>query len=121
MTREGTDHKAPDLLSHNTNSRAFQTTKTGGYVPPCLDQTLAGDNWDNLHLLYPVPLFDPSDPRVAATDTKVRASFEEGILPYVLTNALSERNGEYTFEETPRLHYWHTRQSGHRPEQPVTS
>ncbi len=87
---------------------ALQTAKTGGYVPPSLDHTLAGNDWDNLHLLYPAPLFDPSDPRVAATDKKARASFKEGILPYVLPNALSEHNGQYTFDETPRLHYWHT-------------
>jgi hypothetical protein len=87
---------------------ALQTAKTGGYVPPSLDHTLAGNDWDNLHLLYPAPLFDPLDPRVAATDRKARASFKEGILPYVLPNALSERDGQYTFDETPRLHYWHT-------------
>jgi Glycosyl-hydrolase family 116, catalytic region len=87
---------------------ALQTAKTGGYVPPSLDHTLAGNDWDNLHLLYPAPLFDPSDPRVAATDKKVRASFKEGILPYILPNALSEHDGKYTFDEAPRLHYWHT-------------
>jgi hypothetical protein len=86
---------------------ALQTAKTGGYVPPSLDHTLEGNDWDNLHLLYPAPLFDPSDPRVAATDKKVRASFKEGILPYVLPYALSEHDGKYTFDEAPRLHYWH--------------
>lgn len=86
---------------------ALQTAKTGGYVPPALDHTLAGNDWDNLHLLYPAPLFDPSDPRVAATDKKVRASFKEGILPYVLPHALSELDGKYSFDEAPRLHYWH--------------
>jgi hypothetical protein len=86
---------------------ALQTAQTGGYVPPSLDHTLGGNDWDNLHLLYPAPLFDPSDPRVAATDKKVRASFKEGILPYVLPYALSEHDGKYTFDEAPRLHYWH--------------
>jgi Glycosyl-hydrolase family 116, catalytic region len=86
---------------------ALQTAQTGGYVPPSLDHTLGGNDWDNLHLLYPAPLFDSSDPRVAATDKKVRASFKEGILPYVLPYALSERDGKYTFDEAPRLHYWH--------------
>lgn len=87
---------------------ALQTEKTGGYVPLSLDHTLGGNDWDNLHLLYPTPLFDPSDPRVLATDTKVRASFKEGILPYVLPNALSVHGGEYTFDNTARLHYSHT-------------
>jgi len=87
---------------------AVQTAKTGGYVPPSLDNGIVGNDWDNLHLLYPVPLYDPSDPRVAATDTRVRATFKEGILPYVYPLALSEENGKYTFDETPRLHYWHT-------------
>jgi hypothetical protein len=86
---------------------ALQTAQTGGYVPPSLDHTLGGNDWDNLHLLYPAPLFEPSDPRVAATDKKVRASFKEGILPYVLPYALSEHDGKYAFDEAPRLHYWH--------------
>jgi hypothetical protein len=85
-----------------------QTAKTGGYIPPALDHTLLGNDWDNLHLLYPIPLFEPSDPKVAATDSKVRSTFKEGILPYVLPNALSDVGGTYTFEEAPRLHYWHT-------------
>jgi hypothetical protein len=85
-----------------------QTAKTGGYVPPSLDHTLNGNDWDNLHLLYPMPLFDLSDPKVAATDKRVRATFKEGILPYVLPYALSEENGKYKFDELARLHYWHT-------------
>jgi hypothetical protein len=86
----------------------MQTAKTGGYVPPTLDKGVAGSDWDNLHLLYPMPLYEPSDPRVAATDARARASFKEGILPYIYPLALSESNGKYTFDETPRLHYWHT-------------
>jgi hypothetical protein len=87
---------------------AAQVAKTGGYVPPTLDKTIAGNDWDNLHLLYPVPLYEPWDPKVAATDKRARESFKEGILPYIYPLALSEKDGKYTFDETPRLHYWHT-------------
>ena len=32
---------------------SIQTAKTGGYIPPALDLTLQGNNWDNLLTLYP--------------------------------------------------------------------
>ena len=85
-----------------------QTAKTGGYVPPALDRTLKGNDWDNLHLLYPEPLFAPSDPRVAATIEKVRAAYREGLLAYIWPVATGFRNGGYEFNESPGLHYWHS-------------
>jgi len=87
---------------------AAQTAKTGGYIPPCLDHTLKGNDWDNLHTLYPEPLFGPFDPRVTATIQKSRATYQEGILPYVWPRALDERDGSYVFSTAAQLHYWHT-------------
>jgi hypothetical protein len=85
-----------------------QTAKTGGYIPPCLDQTLKGNDWDNLHTLYPEPIFDAFDHRVTATIQKTRETYQEGILPYVWPRAIGESNGTYIFSTAPELHYWHT-------------
>ena len=41
-----------------------QTKKTGGYIPPAMDVTTGGNDWDNLQLLHPVPLYDSFDPRI---------------------------------------------------------
>lgn len=87
---------------------AVQTAKTGGYIPPCLDRTLKGNDWDNLHTLYPEPLFDPFDSRVTATIQKSRATYQEGILPYIWPRAIGEKNGDYVFSTATQLHYWHT-------------
>lgn len=87
---------------------AIQTAKTGGYISPCLDHTLKGNDWDNLHTLYPEPLFGPFDPRVTATIQKSRTTYQEGILPYILPQAIGQKNGSYIFSTATRLHYWHT-------------
>jgi hypothetical protein len=87
---------------------ASQTAQTGGSIPPALDRTLQGNAWDNLHLLYPEPLFDPFDPRVTATIQETRATYLEGILPYVWPRAVGEDEGKITFNKAPGLMYWHT-------------
>jgi hypothetical protein len=87
---------------------AVQTAKTGGYIPPALDQTLDGNDWDNMLLLYPEPLFEPFDSRVTASIRKSRQGYREGILGYVLPTAISKKGEDYEFESTARLHYWHT-------------
>ena len=86
---------------------AVQTAKTGGYIPPALDRTLKGNMWDNLHTLYPEPLFEPFDPRVTATIQESRAKYEEGILPVTWPRSIGQKEGELIFN-TPLLHYWHT-------------
>jgi hypothetical protein len=85
-----------------------QTAKTGGHIPPGLDRTLSGNNWDNLLMLYPEPLFSPFDARVAATNRESRKTYSEGILGYVLPRATAGKDGEYIFDSTRRLHYWHS-------------
>ena len=83
-----------------------QTEKTGGYIPPGLNRTLLGNNWDNLLTLYPEPLFKPFDPRVTATIRESRATYAEGILGYVLPRAIAREDTQYVFDKTRRLHYW---------------
>jgi len=72
---------------------AVQTAKTAGYMPPCLDYTLNGNYWDNLHTLYPEPLFAPFDPPVTATIQKSRATYQEGILPREIFESMPKASG----------------------------
>jgi hypothetical protein len=83
-----------------------QTAKTGGYIPPGLNRTLLGNNWDNLLTLYPEPLFKPFDPRVTATIHESRATYVEGILGYVYPGAIAHDGNDYIFDTASRLHYW---------------
>ncbi len=92
---------------------AIQTAKSGGWIPPALEQTLLGNHWDNLMLLYPEPLFDPFDPRVTATINKSRETYAEGILGYVLPRAIARKGDEFIFNTQPGLHYWHTQDNAH--------
>ena len=85
-----------------------QTAQSGGYIPPSLDRTLKGNNWDNLLTLYPEPLFDPFDPRVTATLRESRGTYSEGILGYVYPGSVAKNGEEYTFNTERQLHYWQT-------------
>lgn len=87
---------------------AIQTARSGGWIPPAIDQTLAGNHWDNLLLLYPEPLFDPFDPRVTATIRKSREIYAEGILGYILPIAIARKGDEFIFDSSHKLHYWQT-------------
>ncbi len=87
---------------------ALQTAKSGGWIPPALTQTLAGNHWDNMLTLYPELLFEPFDPRVTATIRRSRETYVEGILGYVLPSAIARNGDDFIFETTPRLHYWQT-------------
>jgi hypothetical protein len=87
---------------------AAQTAATGGYIPPALERTTDGNDWDNLMTLYPEVLFDPFDPRVEATLRHVRGEYEEGILRYVLPTAVAQAGDTFVFNEQPMLHYWQT-------------
>jgi hypothetical protein len=87
---------------------SIQTAKSGGYIPPSLDRTLEGNNWDNMHTLYPEPLFEPFDPRVTATLRKTRAAYVEGISAYVHPDAMAKTSEGYVFDARPGLHFFHT-------------
>ncbi len=98
-----------------------QTAKTGGYIPPALERTTEGNDWDNMLTLYPDPLFDPFDPRVTATLKKIRGEYVEGVLDFVYPRAMTRTQwpGQaanaganaptaegYTFDGKQSLHYW---------------
>jgi hypothetical protein len=85
-----------------------QVAQTGGYIPPALERTLDGNDWDNLLTLYPEVLFDPMDPRVEATLRHVRGEYEEGILRYIWPAAVSREGDTFIYNEQPMLHYWQT-------------
>jgi hypothetical protein len=87
---------------------AQQTAQTGGYIPPALERTVQGNDWDNLLTLYPEILFDPCDPRVDATLRTVRARYQEGVLAFTWPTAVSREGEHLTFNEQPGLHYWQT-------------
>ncbi|NPV46853.1 MAG: hypothetical protein HPY69_07835 [Armatimonadetes bacterium] len=87
---------------------ALQTAQTGGRLPPALERTTAGNDWDNLMTLYPEVLFDPFDPRVEATLRHAREQYQEGILRYIWPQAVARDGDDYVFSEQPMLHYWQT-------------
>jgi len=104
---------------------AGQTSKSGNVIPPAMEQTLAGNDWDNLLLLYPELLFEPFDPRVTASIRHTRQQYVEGMLRFVWPLALAKRGaadwpgaalagmktiaaGHYAFNDGPVLHYWQT-------------
>ncbi len=84
------------------------TEQTGGYIPPALERTTDGNDWDNLLTLYPEVLLDPFDPRVEATLRHVRAEYQEGILQYIWPSAVKRDGDTFVFNEQPMLHYWQT-------------
>jgi len=104
---------------------AGQTAVSGNVIPPAMEKTLAGNDWDNLLLLYPELLFEPFDARVTASIRHTRGQYVEGILRYVYPGAVARRGtsdwpdvelagistiagGRYVFNNRPVLHYWQT-------------
>ena len=85
-----------------------QTALTGGYIPPALERTTLGNDWDNLLLVYPELLLDPLDERVAKTLAVVRGKYQEGVLGYTWPCAVGREGEEFIFNEQPGLHYWQT-------------
>ena len=85
-----------------------QTAKTGGYIPPALERSTAGNDWDNLRTLHPEILFDPADPRVEATLRTVRSRYQEGVLVYTFPESIGKQGEQVIFNEQPGLHYWQT-------------
>lgn len=83
-----------------------QTAKSKGYIPPALDVTIQGNDWDNLQLLYPKPLFEPFDTRITSTISHTRDRYHEGILPYLVPYVIGEADGKPEFSTRNGLHYW---------------
>ncbi len=126
----GKKDDAADFASYYDRFRAAfdkhlaeQTAKSGGYIPPAMEATLEGNDWDNLHLLWPEPLFDPFDPRVTATIRHSRDQYVENTLDFVVPRAIAKdtwpvkpegrKQGGYTFEDLRTLHYWQTQNNTH--------
>jgi hypothetical protein len=57
------------------------TASTGGYVPPGLDEA-GGQDWGNMLMLAPEPLYAPDHPWVTATLARTRAKYAEGLMTY---------------------------------------
>ncbi len=75
------------------------TAKTGGYIPPGLDEANPpGQDWGNMLTLYPEELFPPFNKMVTATLDSTRAKYREGIMTYdngeFLHDYLTIRNTE---------------------------
>ena len=85
-----------------------QTEKTGGAIPPALERTTQGNDWDNLRTLHPEILFDPADPRIEATLRAVRRRYQEGVLAYTWPTSIAKKDDQFVFNEEPGLHYWQT-------------
>ncbi len=59
------------------------TSRTGGYIPPGLDEANPyGQDWGNMLTLYPELLFPPFSRMVTATLDSTRAKYREGIMTY---------------------------------------
>ena len=100
---------------------SLQTAQSGGYIPPALEGTLEGNDWDNMLTLYPEPLFEPFDPRVTASLRRIREEHVEGVLDFVYPRAVARLDwpGEagqagpgapraegFIFNSKQTLHYW---------------
>lgn len=70
-----------DYLQHFEAALNSITEKTGGYIPPGLDE-LGGQDWGNLLAVYPTQILDPFDPRVTKTLEETRAKYKKGIMTY---------------------------------------
>lgn len=57
------------------------TARTGGYMPPGIDES-GGQDWGNLMAVYPEQILDPWDPRVTATLGTARSKYQEGLMTY---------------------------------------
>ena len=58
------------------------TKKTGGYIPPDMDDNHMGADWGNLLSVTPAAQLDPHDPRVTATLRESQSRYQEGIMTY---------------------------------------
>lgn len=71
------------------------TAKTGGYIPPGVDQP-GGQDWGNMNLLYPEQNLPAFDPKVTGTIEATRAKYQEGLMTYAgrLHHYLTMKNTE---------------------------
>ncbi|MFB0565954.1 MAG: hypothetical protein ACETWK_09790, partial [Candidatus Aminicenantaceae bacterium] len=70
-----------DYLMHFKKALVSITEKSGGYIPPGLDE-LGGQDWGNLMSVYPVQILSPFDPLVTRTLEVAQSKYKEGIMTY---------------------------------------
>ncbi|WP_443938509.1 chitobiase/beta-hexosaminidase C-terminal domain-containing protein [Pedobacter sp. MW01-1-1] len=102
-----------DKFSANFKKELDQiTSKTGGYIPPGMDNPVDGFDWDNASAgLYPFEVIDKKDPSVRTTLEMVRNyNFQEGISTYEGCNALVAKQKVLNNEPMPwrGLHHYET-------------
>ena len=71
-----------DYYKHFRKALKAITEKSGGYIPPGMDE-LGGQDWGNLMAVYPVQILLPFDPAVTRTLEVVRRKYREGIMTYL--------------------------------------
>lgn len=70
-----------DYLKHFKIALNSITTRSGGYIPPGIDE-LGGQDWGNMMAVYPVQILHPFDPLVSKTLEVTRKKYKEGIMTY---------------------------------------
>lgn len=70
-----------DYLKHFKEALKVIAQKSGGYIPPGLDE-LGGQDWGNMLAVYPVKILQPFDPLVTKTLEVTQKKYKEGIMTY---------------------------------------
>ncbi len=70
-----------DYYKHFLRALRRITRRTGGYIPPGLDD-VGGQDWGNLLAVYPVKILRPFDPMVTKTLQVTRRKYREGLMTY---------------------------------------
>ncbi|MEW6456673.1 MAG: hypothetical protein AB1410_08195 [Acidobacteriota bacterium] len=70
-----------DYFKNFLKALKYITKKSGGYIPPGLDD-LSGQNWGNMLSVYPEKILNPFDQMVTATLNHTKKKYQEGIMTY---------------------------------------
>lgn len=73
--------KYDDYSKHFKEALNTITKKSGGYIPPGLDE-LGGQDWGNLLAVYPTQIIQPYNPLVTKTLEVTQKKYKEGIMTY---------------------------------------
>lgn len=104
-----------DYLAKFTVRMKAMTAKTGGYLPPGLDDPLAGMDWENASGgVYPFGVIPASDPMVKNTVKTVRDfAYQEGIMTYEhnafkVRQAKEGKGNDWSQPEHTVIHHYET-------------
>ncbi len=70
-----------DYLNYLKKAIKKIAQKSGGYIPPGLDE-LGGQDWGNMLTVYPEQILKPFDPLVTKTLEETHKKYKEGIMTY---------------------------------------